>query len=372
MRCSPLSRARAAPDSSAAATLQASTSRQLEQLVNGSADIEAELCSSPAARRQRDSTSRSPSTTINKALGNVGVDDQAGRSLARVRGPRIARGGARRRRAHGARARCRHRVRARREPGVHAAKARQVRRRVREGAVQGFVLELSRRDDGAVRPRSLPDHHSLESWGDAEPVEGHARAPAADDGSGVQHARHGATCCIAAMRRMPARRRRRRRRRKFAGRLSRVDHRRVRRRRRRDHQGAPEGHDERLVARARRAPKAVACQDAPALPHRGLLPPRLPRRRCSATAAARTSRGCRNCRIRSRRSRGRRSSRCIRRPRRSSASKRANSRRSKTKQGSVTAPVYLVHRHSSGHDRDSDRDGSRTHGRTAATRMAAA
>ena len=62
---------------------------------------------------------------------------------------------------------------------------------VREGAVQGVVLELPRRNDASCATSCCRTITALESWGDAEPVRGTLGAAAAGDGSGVQHARHG-------------------------------------------------------------------------------------------------------------------------------------------------------------------------------------
>ena len=61
---------------------------------------------------------------------------------------------------------------ARRESGVHAAEVVRLRRGDGEGAVQGELLELSRRDDASCAISFCRINHSLEQWGDAEPVRG--------------------------------------------------------------------------------------------------------------------------------------------------------------------------------------------------------
>ena len=67
------------------------------------------------------------------------------------------------------------RLRARREPGLHAPQALRVRRGAREGAVQGDVLEYPD-ETTELCDLILPDHHPLESWGDARAVRGTCRS----------------------------------------------------------------------------------------------------------------------------------------------------------------------------------------------------
>ena len=151
----------------------------------------------------------------------------------------------------------------------------------------------------------LPDNHSLESWGDAEPAKGTLglQQPVMDPvfdtrATGRPADRGGQGRSVDGC--------------EVSGRLSRVDHG-PRRRSGRDHEGTADGNDERFEPRSRGAegglPQRVRAPRPAITSFTYIHPPR------SVTAAAPTNRGSRNSPIPSRRSRGRRSSSSTRRPR---------------------------------------------------------
>ena len=228
----------------------------------------------------------------------------------------------------------RHRVRARREPGVRAAEGGEVRRGVREGARSRSASRAIPDETTELCDLILPDLHSLESWGDAEPVRGTIalQQPAMDPvlsepRQEVDAARALGTADV----------------------LIQVA--------KKGGATNPTGADYRswLIAgvpgrragawrpRCRRASRPVRCPrarcaagraphraaDADGRRRRAISSSSRIRRRCLAMAAARTSRGCRSCPIRSRRSAGARGSRSIPRRRIGSASIAATSSRSR-------------------------------------------
>ena len=227
----------------------------------------------------------------------------------------------------------------RRQPGVRAAEIAARRRGAREGAVQGELLAVPRRNDGAVRPRS-PGRSLLESWGDAESVRGSVslQQPAMDRvfdtraTADVLHRRHQGDPATAS--RIRAADYRSWLIRTLPGRGEGV---RVRRSRAAWRQASPAEHRCASNRRRRAASGAGTTRGATGR----LLPTSCIRRPCSATAARPTSHGSRSCPTRSRRSRGSPGSRFIRPPRRASASKTATTSPSTTAAGSVTAPVYV-------------------------------
>ena len=79
----------------------------------------------------------------------------------------------------------RHRLRARRESGVHAAEGGELRRGVREGAVQGLASRAIRTRRRSCATSSSPICTRSSQWGDARAGARHASPAAAGDGSGV-------------------------------------------------------------------------------------------------------------------------------------------------------------------------------------------
>ena len=153
------------------------------------------------------------------------------------------------------------------------------------------LLQLSRRDDGALRSACSPIIIAIESWGDAQPLPGRDLAAAAGNGSGVRHARNGRRAVRAARSRIrssPAQHRRAELLRVVDLALSRW------------HDSVYRGSDKGRLATAdaaasrrararRRAARRLRTSRAP----RATSSSSCTRRRCSTTAAARTSRGCR-------------------------------------------------------------------------------
>ena len=119
-------------------------------------------------------------------VGRGRHDDQASAADHVVRRNGAHRPGARRRRADARAGRSASRSCAACNPALLAAEGGQVRRGVREGRRSRVSFSSYPDETTELCDLIIPDLHSLESWGDAEPVRGTIVAPAAGDGSGLR------------------------------------------------------------------------------------------------------------------------------------------------------------------------------------------
>ena len=118
----------------------------------------------PGARRWRGADALELALAVdalNQSRGNVGVTIKPAEARSRLRRHRALADSARAASSGCTPGRCRSLFVRGANPAYTLPKSVGFADGVREGAVQGQLLELSRRDDGAVRS-VLPDHHSLE------------------------------------------------------------------------------------------------------------------------------------------------------------------------------------------------------------------